>query len=58
MAVEEAIRVAEQDVEAFNEGDWERTRRLYGEDGVYSELATGQRFVGGDDIAVGLQGWR
>ena len=58
MAVEEAMRIAEQDVEAFNEGDWERTRRLYGEDGVYDERATGRRLEGGEEIAAGLQGWR
>jgi steroid delta-isomerase-like uncharacterized protein len=58
MAVEEATRIAEQDVEAFNEGDWEQTRRLYGGDGVYDERATGRRLEGGDEIAGALQSWR
>jgi steroid delta-isomerase-like uncharacterized protein len=58
MAVEEATRIAEQDVEAFNRGDWDLTRRVYAPDAVFDELATGRRFEGAEEMIPALQGWR
>jgi steroid delta-isomerase-like uncharacterized protein len=58
MAVEEATRVAEQDVEAFNRGDWGLTRRLYAPDAVYDERATGRRIEGVEEMISALQAWK
>jgi steroid delta-isomerase-like uncharacterized protein len=58
MAVEEATRIAEQDIEAFNRGDWDLTRGVYAPDAVFDELATGRRFEGVEEMIAALQGWR
>jgi steroid delta-isomerase-like uncharacterized protein len=57
MAVEEATSLTEQDVDAFNRGDWETTRRLYAPDAVYDEIPTGRRLEGTEEMIEGLQGW-
>lgn len=44
-------------VEAFNNGDWEETRRLAG-DSTYNEIGTQRSLVGGDAIVEALQGWK
>jgi steroid delta-isomerase-like uncharacterized protein len=58
MAVEAPARLAEQEVDAFNRGDWDTMARLYGEHGVYHEIATGQHLEGADQIAAAFEAWR
>ena len=43
-------------VEAFNDADWDATRRLIG-DATYNELGT-QRSLAGDAMIEALQGWK
>src|SRR5215218_2340621 len=58
MAVEQPTSLAEQEVKAFNRGDWATLGRLYGEDGLYYETATGQQLEGAEQIGAAFQAWR
>ncbi len=44
-------------VEAFNDADWDATRRLTG-DATYNELGTQRSLAGADAIIEALQGWK
>jgi steroid delta-isomerase-like uncharacterized protein len=44
-------------VEAFNNGDWDATRRLVG-DSTYNEIGTQRSLEGADAIIEALQGWK
>ncbi len=55
---EDAIRAASAEVEAFNEGDWERYRQTLTEDSVYEEFATRRRIDGPDEIIQANQAWK
>jgi steroid delta-isomerase-like uncharacterized protein len=44
-------------VEAFNNGDWDTTRRLMG-DSTYNEFGTQRSLEGSDAIIEALQGWK
>ena len=58
MAVLDKTDLAREEIEAFNEGDWVRMRRVLSEDSVLEELATQRRFVGADDIVEANRGWK
>jgi steroid delta-isomerase-like uncharacterized protein len=55
---EDAIRAASAEVEAFNEGDWERYRETLTDDSVYEEFATQRRIDGPDEIIQANQAWK
>ena len=58
MAVLDKADLAREEIDAFNEGDWERFRRVLSDDSVLEELATRRRFQGADDIVEANQGWK
>jgi steroid delta-isomerase-like uncharacterized protein len=55
---DDAIQVAREDVEAFNDGDWERFRASLTDDSVYEEFATQRRVDGADEIIAANQAWK
>jgi len=58
MAVLDKTDLAREEIEAFNQGDWERFRQVLSDDSVLEELATQRRFQGADDIVEANQGWK
>ena len=57
MGEQDLIKLAEEAVEAFNKGDWDRSMALLG-GGVYNEVGTGRHLRGEAEILPALQGWR
>jgi len=55
---EDRSRRAEEVVEAYNNGDWERFRASHAPDVVYEEVGTGQRAEGMDEYMQLLEGWQ
>ena len=55
---EDRSRRAEEVVEAYNNGDWERFRASHAPDVVYEEVGTGQRAEGMDEYMKLLEGWQ
>lgn len=51
-------RLAQELIEAFNDGDWDSFRDRITSDVVYEEPGTGRRAVGPDQYMQLLQGWR
>ena len=54
----DAIKVARENVEAFNAGDWERLKAALAPDSVLEELATQRRLKGAEEIGAAYQGWK
>jgi steroid delta-isomerase-like uncharacterized protein len=52
------ISIAREDVEAFNDGDWERMSSGWAPDCVYEELATKRRIEGTDALVETNKSWR
>ena len=50
--------VAAEVIDAFNDGDWNRPRKVVSDDIVYNEPGTGRRLVGIDPYLDGMEGWR
>jgi steroid delta-isomerase-like uncharacterized protein len=45
-------------IEAFNDADWDRWRKLHAPNIVYDEIATNRRLTGHTECVQGLKGWR
>ena len=58
MAEHDLIRIARESIEAFNAGDWERSKAMLTPDSIDDELATGRRAQGPDQITQNAQGWK
>ena len=58
MGEQDLIGIARGVVDAFNEGDWERTRAPLTPNTVYNELGTQRNIKGSDEIIEALQGWK
>jgi steroid delta-isomerase-like uncharacterized protein len=58
MAEQDLTEVARQEVEAFNEGDWERYKEIHAPDAVYDEIGTGRRIEGIGEIVDVNRSWR
>ncbi|MBI3977699.1 MAG: ester cyclase [Chloroflexi bacterium] len=58
MAEQDVIKLAREEVEAFNTGDWQRMKASLAPDAVYHELATQRRIQGPDQIVQVNQAWR
>ncbi len=58
MAEQDPIRVARENLEAFNAADWERLRATLTPDSVYDEVATQRRLQGADEIIEAFKGWK
>lgn len=58
MAEQELVRIARDVVDAFNAGDWERSKALLTPSALYNEVGTQRRLHGPAEIIPALQGWR
>jgi steroid delta-isomerase-like uncharacterized protein len=58
MAEQDVIKVAQEAVEAFNAGDWQRHKAIHVPDAIYEELATGRRIQGTEQIIQANEGWK
>ena len=58
MGDQDVIRLARDAVDAFNEGDWDRSRAQLTANTVYNELGTQRSLKGPDEIIGALQGWK
>lgn len=54
----DALALAKEGVDVFNQSDWGRLKQLVSSDSVYNEFATGRRIQGADAIVEANQGWR
>jgi steroid delta-isomerase-like uncharacterized protein len=58
MAEQDVVKLAREEIDAFNAGDWQRFKTPLAADAIYQEPAT-QRRVQGPDQAVQIsQAWR
>ena len=58
MAGEDLIRIAQDNLAAFNSANWDRFKASMTPNSVYEELATQRRIQGADDIVAANQGWK
>ena len=58
MTGQDAIGVARQSIEHFNEGNWDGYRATLAPNAVYDELGTGRRIQGPDEIIRVSQAWK
>ena len=58
MAEQDLIRLARENVEAFNAEDWQRFKQALAADSVYDEVGTQRRFQGIDPIVQNAQEWK
>ena len=54
----DAIRIAEEFLDAFNAGDWSRFRARMAPDVTYQETGTGRSTAGADAYVTLCQGWK
>jgi len=52
------IKIAREQVDAFNRGDWERVRAGLAPDARYDELGTQRKIEGPDKIVELFKGWK
>jgi len=58
MAEQDLIRLARENVEAFNTGDWHRLKAPLAPDVVYDEVGSQRRVQGADQLVQAYQGWK
>lgn len=58
MTEQDAIRLASENVEAYNEGNWERFRAALASDVVYDEIGGQRTLHGADEFVNAYQGWK
>ena len=52
------VKIAREQIDAFNSGDWERVRALFSSDSLYDELGTQRKIDGPDKIVEVFKGWK
>jgi steroid delta-isomerase-like uncharacterized protein len=52
------VKIAREQVDAFNTGDWERLRAGLGSEARYDELGTQRRIDGAEKIVELFKGWK
>ncbi len=58
MAEQDVIKVARENIEAFNASDWERLKLTLAADSIYDEVATQRRIQGADQVVDAFKGWK
>lgn len=58
MTEEDLIRLARENVEAWNAGDWQRLKAALAPDVVYDEVGSQRRMQGADQFVRAYQGWK
>ena len=55
---DEIVKLAREQVDAFNNGDWERMRGMLASDSRYDELGTQRKIEGPEKIIELFKGWK
>jgi steroid delta-isomerase-like uncharacterized protein len=58
LTTDEIVKMAREQVDAFNNGDWERMRGLLASDSRYDELGTQRKVEGPEKIVELFKGWK
>ena len=58
LTAEEIVKIAREQVDAFNTGDWERLRAGLAADSRYDELGTQRKVEGPEKIVELFKGWK
>ena len=58
MTEQDLIKLARENVEAYNTGDWQRLKAPLAADVVYEELGSQRRMRGADQLVEAYQGWK
>jgi steroid delta-isomerase-like uncharacterized protein len=58
LTVDQIVKIAREQVEAFNAGDWERMRAMLASDSLYNELGTERKIEGPDMMVELFKGWK
>jgi steroid delta-isomerase-like uncharacterized protein len=58
LTTDDLAKIARDQIDAFNKGDWEQMRALLTSDARYHELGTEREIEGPDQIVELFQGWK
>ena len=58
LTTDELTKVAREQIDAFNTGDWEQLRAMLASDALYDELGTQRKIDGPDKIVELFRGWK
>jgi steroid delta-isomerase-like uncharacterized protein len=58
MTEQDLIKLARENVEAYNVGDWQRLQAALAPDVVYHEVGSQQRLQEADQLVQAYQGWK
>jgi steroid delta-isomerase-like uncharacterized protein len=58
MTAREMVKLAQENIDAFNAGDWQRAKATLAPNAVYDEVGTQRRIQGVDQIIETFQGWK
>jgi steroid delta-isomerase-like uncharacterized protein len=58
LTAEQMVKIAREQVDAFNNGDWERLEAGLAADATYDELATQRKVDGPEKIVELFKGWK
>jgi len=50
LTADELVKIAREQIDAFNNGDWEKLRALLASDSRYAELGTQRKIAGREQI--------
>jgi steroid delta-isomerase-like uncharacterized protein len=58
LTADELVKIAREQIDAFNNGDWEQLRALLASDSRYDELGTERKIEGPEKIVELFKGWK
>jgi steroid delta-isomerase-like uncharacterized protein len=58
LTADELVKIAREQIDAFNNGDWEQLRTLLASDSLYDELGTERKIEGLEKIVELFKGWK
>jgi steroid delta-isomerase-like uncharacterized protein len=58
LTTDKLVKIAREQIDAFNKGDWEQTRELLTSDARYDELGTERNVEGPEKIIELFKGWK
>ena len=58
LTADELVKIARNQIDAFNNGDWEQLRALLASDSRYDELGTERKIEGPEKILELFKGWK
>lgn len=58
MTEQDAVRIASENVEAYNSGNWEKLRAVLASDVIYDEVGGQRKLQGPDEFVEAYRGWK